>query len=193
MGLDLKGVPVTSRSTKERTRKALDILEEIQAQVAKMGLPEYPKPATAPTPLCDLDVGSLSNRELETQMTSYVAYAQYISPKLAEAESAYKISSANLKAVAASLKVSLFRDDVPKAELQARIATAPEYIEQELEHLKLYATRTILESYYQSYSKQAAGLSRIIELRKLEFEQELRANSVGSHKRGGLPGKFRRP
>lgn len=194
-GLNLKGTPISSRNTQERTKRALDILEEIQQQVKKMGLPEYPKPTTQPTPLSDLDVGALSNRELETQMASYVAYAMFLAPKLAEAEAAYKISTANMKAVAASLKVSLFKDEVPKSEIDARVSVAPEYIEQELEHLKLFATKQILEAHYKAYSKQAGALSRIVELRKLEYEQETRQHNVGSFKRpagGGLPRELRR-
>jgi hypothetical protein len=162
-----------------------------------MGLPEYPKPKTAPEPLCDIDVGALTNRELETQMANYVAYAMYIAPKLAEAEAAYKISTANMKAVAASLKVSLYKDRVPKSEIDARVLVAPEYIEQELEHLKLYATKEILEAHYKAYSKQAGALSRFVELRKLEYEQEVRQHSVSTFKgrprpTAGLPPELRR-
>ena len=48
MSLNLRGTPVVSRRTAERNQKALDILEEIQEQVARMGLPEYPKPTSQP-------------------------------------------------------------------------------------------------------------------------------------------------
>lgn len=198
--LDLKGTAVASASTKARTTKALDILEEVQAMAGKMGLHAFPRPSTAPASLAELDPGSLSNRDLESAMTAYVAYASYIEPKLAEAESAYKISTANLKSVASSLKLSLFADGTRTAEVDARVNTSPEYIEYELEHLKLYATKEILAAHHHAYSKQAGALSRIIELRKLEFEQQHRLNNVGNHRpgdrphsRGGLPGTIRRP
>jgi hypothetical protein len=194
MGLDLRGTPVTSSRTQERTRKALDILAEIQEQVAQMGLPEYPRPDNVPQALADIDVGALSNRELETQMAAYIAWGAYVSTKLAEAEVAYRASTINMKAIAASLKVSLFKDQVPKAEIDARVHVAPEYVDQELEHLKLYATKEILAAHYKAYSKQAGALSRFVELRKLEYEQEMRSQNVAGYRRptGGLPASLRR-
>lgn len=194
MQLNLKDTPVAAKSAQVRTKRALDLLLEVQELVKRMGLPEMPKPEHRPLPLADLDTGALSNRELETQMTTYVAFAQYIGPKLAEAEAAYKISDANLKTIKASLKVDLFKDKVPKTEIDARVACAPAYAEQELEHLKVYATKEVLKAYYKSFSRQAQALSRIVEMRKLEFEQEQRQNSVANHRapRGGLPGRFRR-
>lgn len=192
-GLNLKGAPVASKAAQDRAQHAFDILAEIQEMVTKMGLPEYPKPKVAPTPLSDLDISALSNQEVAAQMANYIAYAQYVGAKLAEAEAAYRISASNLKQIAASLKVSLFKDQIPKGEVDARIQTSPEFQKHEYEHLKLYATKSILAAYYKSYSKQAAALSRIVELRKLEFEQEHRTNNVGSYRReGGLPGKLRR-
>lgn len=194
MGLNLRGTPITSARTQERTRKALDILAEIQQQVMQMGLPEYPRPGNVPEALADLDVGALSNRELETQMAAYIAWGAYVSTKLAEAEVAYRASTLNMKAIAASLKVSLFADQVPKAEIDARVHVAPEYVEQELEHLKLYATKEILAAHYKAYSKQASALSRFVELRKLEYEQEMRSQNVAGYRRpaGGLPASLRR-
>lgn len=196
-GLDLKGVPVTSRSTQERTKKALDILAEIQGQMAAMGLQPYPQPKKMPEPLdADLLAG-LSNRELETQLAAYTGYAAFLQTKLVEAQIAYKASSINLGAVKASLKASLFKDKVPKSEVDAKVNTAPEFIEHELEHLKLFAIKEILEAHYNAYSKQAATVSRVIELRKLEYEQETRSHNVASYKPrpgapGGLPGNLRR-
>lgn len=194
MQLNLKGTPVASKGAQARTKRALDLLAEIQELVKRMGLPEMPKPEHRPMPLADLDTGALSNREVETQMTMYVAYAQYIGPKLAEAEAAYKISSANLKTIAASLKVDMYKDKIPKTEVDARVANSPQYAEQELEHLKMYAVKEVLKAYYKSFSRQAQALSRIVEMRKLEFEQEQRHNSVQNQRapRGGLPGRFRR-
>lgn len=194
MGLDLRGTPVASKSAKETAQKAFDVLAEIQEQVAMMGLPDYPKPTNAPRPLSDIDVGSLSNRELETQMTSYVAYAMYVMPKVAEAEASYKIAVANLKKITANLKVGLFKDKTSKAEIDARVTDSPEYQEYELETLKLFAIKEILDSHYKAYSKQASALSRVIELRKLEYEQAVREASVGKYRRpaGGIPAGLRR-
>jgi hypothetical protein len=200
MGLNLKGTPATSNATIKRTKRALDLVTEIREEIAAMGIHPYPQPKTAPTPLSDLDVGSLSNRELETHMTNYVAYAQYVGPKLAETEAAYKVSGANLKAVAASQKVSLMKDGIPKNQIDSRVTESQDYAEAELEYLKLYAIKQVLASYYKSYSRQASALSRIVELRKLEYEQDLRQHNVARYKPGherpraggGVPGNLRR-
>lgn len=192
-GLNLRGTPVVSKDKARRAQEAFEILGEVQEMVRKMGLPPYPKPEAAPTPLCELEMEALSNQEVAAQMVNYIAYAQYVSTKLAEAEAAYKISEVNLKQIAANLKVALFSDGVAKAEVSARIQDSSEYQKYEQEHLKLFATKSILSAYYKSYSRQAAALSRVVELRKLEFEQEHRANNVNSHKRpGGIPGRLRR-
>jgi hypothetical protein len=199
-GLKLKGAPVSSGATKARTQRALEILEEIQKQVAAMGLSEYPKPKNVPAPLGDVDLGALENSELESLLASYTGYASFINTKLAEAEVAYKVSTANMKAITASLKASLFKDGTPKGEVDALVATAPEYVEYELEHLKLYATKEILESHYKAYSRGAQAVSRIVELRKLDYEQSMREHNVGRMKRpnafqgGGAPrDRLRRP
>ena len=195
VGLNLKGAPVVSKAAQDRAQHAFDILAEIQEMVTRMGLPEYPRPKAAPVPLSDLDISALTNQEVAAQMANYIAYAQYVGAKVAEVEAAYKISAANLKQIAATQKVSLFNDATPKTEIEARITVSPEYQKHEYEHLKLYATKSILSAYYKSYSRQAQALSRIVELRKLEYEQEARQNAVNSHRvpgRGGLPGTLRR-
>lgn len=198
MGLNLGGTPVTSNNTKERIQRGLEILEDIQEQMAGMGLTEYPKPKTTPEPLGDLDLSAMENRELEGLMAKYTGYAAYVGTKLAEAEVAYKVSTAAMKAVSASLKVSLYKDGSPKTEIDAKIQVAPEYIEYELEHLKLYATKEILDAHYKAYSRSAQAVSRTIEVRKLEYEQDARQHSVGGFKgrpsTGGLPARgIRRP
>lgn len=191
--LDLKGVPIASESSVQRSQRALDILEEIQAQVRAMGLPDYPKPETSPVPLSEIDPSDLSNRDLEKHLTTYIAYAAYLEPKVAEAEFAYKASAHNLKAIKASLKVSLYKDNVPKSEIEARVTDSPEYCAQELEHLKLYAIKQILEAHHSGYSRQAAGLSRLVEMRKLEYEQESRGQHVQNYKpKPGQAGMHRR-
>lgn len=200
MGLNLKGTPVTSNATTKRAKRAFDMLAEIRQEVMDMGIPPMPQPKTAPTPLSELEVGTLDNRDLETHMSNYIAYAQYVGPKLAETVAAYKAAASNLKAVAASLKVSLMKQDIAKKEIDARTTESEDYAEAEYEYLKLYALKEVLGSYYKSYSRQAQALSRIVELRKLEYEQAVRQQSVANFKPGerrprgggGLPGNIRR-
>lgn len=197
MGLDLRSTPVMTKGAAASIKGAMDILADVQRSVRNMGLPEYPKPEGTAPPLGNLDSAALSNRELERYYTSYVAYAAYIGPKVAEAEAAYRISGSNLKQIAANLETQMYASKVPKAEVKAKVLNNPVWIEQELEHLKLFATKTILESHMSSYSNQAKALSRCIELRKMEFESENRANGIGAYKgparQQGRPGSFARP
>jgi hypothetical protein len=167
---------------------ALDILADVQEKVRKMGLPEQPKPTEEPPSITSLDVGDLPNQEIETYLVKLTGYATYLLPKVAELEASYKISQANLKRVEASLKVQMSAKGTPSKELVAAVRDSEAYIAQEIEQLKLY----------KSYVKQAAVLSRIVELRKLEYEQAQRAHNVGHTKFGGrgttpASHSFRRP
>lgn len=194
-GLNLSGIAVTSAKTKERIARGLEILEAIQKQVRAMGVPDYPRPRQTPEAIADVDLSAMTNRELEQLMSQYTAWAAFMGTKLAEAEVAYKASTAAMKAVTASLRVSLLKDGVPKNEIDAKVQTSPEYIEYDLEHLKLYAAREILDAHYKAYSRSAQAVSRNIELRKLEYEQDMRQQNVSSFKRNhlGRPGQIRRP
>lgn len=189
-GLNLKKAAVVPRETQEQIgQNAFDILEEVQIRMRKLGIPDVPKPDDMPPSLGNVDVGSVPNREIESLYTKYLAYASYLAPRVAEIVSSYKISTANLKRVAADIKLQLVRDSMPREELSAAILGHPVYIEQELEHLKLFAMKEIIGSYYKSYSKQASALSRIIEIRKLEQEQEQRGHRIGTTRRPGVPSR----
>ena len=190
MGLNLRGTPTVSSRTRERVQKTVDIMDEVRAQMAQMGLQPYPRPKNTPEPLDETTLDGLSNQELERYLTSYTGYAAYLQTKVVEATIAHKASVINTKAVKANLKASLYKDRVPKSEVDARVNIAPEFIARELEELKLYAVEQILDAHYNAYSKQAGAVSRVIELRKLDFEQQHRQNNVQGY-RPGLP-KFQR-
>lgn len=195
-GLHLKGTPISSKRVREHQQTAVDLLEEIQERIRKMGVMDFPKPEGTIQSLGSLELGAFTNREVETLLARYIGYVAYLGPKIAEAETAYRIGAANLKLVEANLRVSLFKDNVPKNEVVARVRESEEYIEQDLEQLKLFAVKHILAAHCNAYKEQAKAVSRSIELRKLEFEQEHRANNVAGHKgpahRGGLPAGVRR-
>lgn len=192
-GLNLKKAAVVRKETQEQIKQgAFDILQEVRERVRGLGVAEVPQPTDVPQSLGDIDVGKIPNRDIESYYTRYLAYASYLLPRVAELVSAYKISTANLKRVAADIKMQL-KDEVAKADLGAMVLGHPVYMEQELDHLKLYAMKTILESYYKAYSKQAQALSRIIELRKLEQEQDQRGHRIGTTRRPTAPtGSFSR-
>lgn len=175
---DLSRTPILEERDQEVANTA-EILTDIKETMLKMGLHEYPRPANVPKPLCDVEVESLTNDQLGALYASYTSYAAYISSKLAEAQVSYKISSSNSKQITARLKAQEFTKGTPKAEVPAVVAASPAFRQHELEHLKLYAIMTILEAHYGAFSKQAATLSRLIEIRKLELEQSQRDHNVG--------------
>lgn len=198
-GLDLTKTPVTGNRTTKHLKRASDILEEVQVQVRSLGLPEYPKPSGEAPPLCDVDVATLGNHELASLMSKYIAYSNYLAPRVAEAAAALKISAANLKTVLAAQKVSLMKTDVPKSEISDRAKDSTEYLEHEIEHLKLWAMHEVLEAHYKAYGKQYDALSRTVELRKMEYEDANRQRGVENFKNrlGGkrpvqAPGTIRR-
>lgn len=195
MTLNLRKTAVVSEAARGRVDTALDILAQAQAEVAAMGIHDAPRPDEAPPTLGDLDLEAIDNRGLGALYLKYVAYAAFLSPKIAATTAAYKVSAANMKRVAANISTELVAREVPKAEIRALIQEHPLYVEQELDHLKLYATMVILESHYKSYGQMAKALSRIVELRKLEFEETLRSAGINNHKRppAGRPGNFSRP
>lgn len=193
--LDLTKTPVTGNRAATHLQKSSDILDDVLRKIKAMGLPDYPKPKREATPLTELDIDALSDRELATIMAEYMAYAAFILPKLAAIESTYRISASNLKMLLSNLKVKLLKTEgIAKSELSDLAKDTPEYMEHELEHLKIMAMREILEAHSKAYSKQYDALSRIVELRKMEFEQTQRQQGVSSFRSrvAGKPGQLRR-
>lgn len=191
--LDLRRTAVLAKGAAKSYQKAFDILEEVQQQVRAMGIPDYPQPEGQPPPLGSLDPEKLTNQDLEVYYVAYVGYAQYIGPKVAAAEAAYKISTSNLKRVEADIENKLRVEGCPKAELKPRIREHVLWLEQEFEHVKLYCTKTILAAHYRSYSNQAKALSRVIELRKMELEGQQRGNNLNRRPVTPRVGAFVRP
>ncbi len=192
-GLNLKGVPVGGKRTEERAKQAHDILADVKKDVRAMGMPDYPQPSVAITPLSDVDLEALSDRELGAQLIQYTAYASYMMPKVAEVSAAYKIAEMSLKQIGAELKVALYAENVRVSEIDARVQNSPKYLEYEMEKVKLYMMREILTAHQEAYSKQASAISRVIEIKKLEHEAEHRSANVQNYKpKQGLPGSFQR-
>lgn len=183
---------VVTTETQEELKGAFAILEEVQQTMEKYGLPELRRPENEPPTLADLDIGSSSNRELETLLCAYTGWAQYLAPKLAKLEASYKISASNMKRVTATLLTTM---EGPRATAMARVREHPVYVEHDLEHLKLFATKEILDAYYNAFNRQYAAISRVIEIRKIEFEQHNRQTGVQSHRQGpsAPQGSFARP
>lgn len=194
---NLTKIPVLSDDQKRSTQSAKDILAEIDKQAQDLGLVEYPKPRSSPVSLADLDLETLSNSGLGNLYAQYTAHAQWVYGQVARAEIGYKIGVSNLKQIEAQMKAKLFSQNIAKAEVPALVREDALRISYEIEVLKLYATKEILEAYYKAYSKQAEALSRIISLRELDFDMTTRDMGIQGRKGAGYqkgrpPGDLRR-
>jgi hypothetical protein len=176
--LDLNKRAILDDEEQEQVKSATQILEEVKEHVEELGLPEYPRPRTQPEPIDHYDIEAMLNPQLGQLFARYTAFAQFVFGQLAQAESGYKLAVSALKLREAKMKAKLYAQNVPNAQVSAHVKDDPLFIEAELEVLKLFATKTILEAHYKAYDKQAAALSRIIALRELEFEKEARENGI---------------
>lgn len=178
----------------ETTRLDADtVLNDVNAQMKAMGLPDYPKPVGSPQTLSDIDVESLSNPDLGTLYTQYTAFAQYVYGQWAQAEASYKLASTNMKRLEARIKSSLLAKGMAASKVPSAVKENGVWLEAEFETVRLYVIKTILEAHYKAYDKQASALSRIIALRELEFEKAMRENGITNRRKKHLrPQDFRR-
>lgn len=181
--LDLSKTPVLSPEERAQFKNAQDMIDEVKSRAEEMGLHKYPKPSAQPPSLADMDIAELPNSQLGQLYSQYTAHAQWVFQEYTEAEIAYKNGVASLKLLDAKLKAKLYAMDVVKAEVPALMREDPVRVEYEMEVLKLYAMKEILGAHYKAYSKQADALSRIVEIRKLEFEQTIRASGIAGHRK----------
>ncbi len=180
-GLDLRKRPVVTPEKREAisAAKTEEIIDEVRSAMRKLGVPEIPQPSNAPPSLGTVNIENLDNRSLEVLYLQYVGFSEFLRPRLAELEASYAFAKAGMKRVVADLKNQARAAHTPKDEILASIQENPVYIEHDSEVLKLYAMREILKSYQSGFSNQAKAISRIIEIRKLEFEEGHRKNSIG--------------
>ncbi len=184
-GLNLKGKAVLPSDDDVRIKKtANSIIDDVDNQVRELGLPDYPHPSGVPKSLVGLDVSNMHNNDLGQLYVEYTAFAQYVLGQLARIKAAYNISLSNLKHIDAKLRIEMVKDDVSKAEIPSRIKDHPLYTEFNIEVMKLYAMKSLLEAHYKAYTKQAAALSRIVSLRVMEFDQSERERGILGMKKG---------
>lgn len=177
-----------------RARSATEIVQNAKETLREMGLEDYPKPDATPTPLGAVgDADSLTNSEIGVMYVQYISYAQYVGSKLAEMDVLYRIATTELKRLHAELSTQLVSRGVAKSEIPSAIRDSTAYQDAELEMLKAYAMKTMLQAVFSAYDKQAAALSRLMTLRELEFQGELRGtNMKNTRKRLSIKSDLRR-
>lgn len=157
----------------------MSLLEDAEEALRELGIPEMPKPKNQPPPLADLDITLLTNLELAGLHSQYVSYAVYMGEELAKIEAQEDNAKRILKDHAAMLKDQFLAAGKKGPEIQAAVLENEDYKALDLEHQKLFFMKSILKRRYSGFVKQAATLSRNIELRKLDFEQTLRTSNIG--------------
>lgn len=181
---DLSKTGILTDEDWKQFKTADEIVDQVDAEISKLGLERYPKPSTQPPDLTAFDVAEIPNNQLGQLYSQYTAHAQFVFGEFVRAEAHYKAGVAALKHVEAVMKTKLFAQEVPKAEVPARVKEDPLRVQYEVEVLTLFARREILEAYYKQFSKSADMLSRIIALRELEFNQQMREMGIQGRRKG---------
>ena len=193
MGLDLSKAAIIDE---EDLTLNLVSVDDIEADLRKRGLKAFAKPEDQPQGLADIDVNELTNDALAGLYSKYIAYQAYLSTEVARAKVHKSAADRNLKTVTAALKSAFHAKGVKEKEISESVRLHPLYTEHDAAYAHARYTFEILESYDRAYGKQAAALSRCVELRKIELEQSRREGNLGKgpHYQSGVkPGGITRP
>lgn len=193
MGLDLSEAAIIDE---EKLNLNLVSVDDIEAGLRERGLKAFDKPKDQPQGLADLDVNDLTNDALAGLYSRYIAYQAYLSTEVARAKVHKSATDRNLKTVKAALKAAFHAKGVKEKEIVERVQLHPLYVEHDAAYAHARYTFEILESYDRAYGKQAAALSRCVELRKIELEQARREGNLGkgpNYRSGVKPGGITRP
>jgi hypothetical protein len=170
-----------------------NLMAEVEEDLARRGILNPPRPEAHPEPLANLDSTKLTNADLASLYTQYVAYSSYIGDELAKIEGLEEAAKRLLRDTLMQLKHAQFLRNVKGPQATAAAMQDPMYQELDIEHSKLFFMRAIMKRRYDGYVAQAAALSRTVELRKLDFEQTRRDTSIGHGKRPNFPSGFGSP
>jgi hypothetical protein len=192
MRLNLDSTGIVDPSTQGELKSAFEIIEEIERYLQdEMGVEPAKKPENQPKDLSTIAdrADNLSNEELALYLSQYTAWASFYDARLSLITAAHKIAERNRKLAASEISMQLFREKVAKTEVPDRVRVDGMHKQFELEELKLYVMKKLLEARYKAYDKQAATISRLITLRQEDMErQRIEANL--KH-RGGSPHRKR--
>lgn len=182
-GLRVQKAAVISEDVKAEAEAAYEIVESVQDELRSRGIPDYPQPTAVPPALSEIDLENLSNNALGALHVKYTGYAVFFNTELAKVKAREKVAKRNFQHITAQIKSQLIGRSVAKDEVASAVRTHPQYEKYETELLSLSIQKLIIESVYNAYRLQAQALSRNVELRKLEMEQQKRANSITSYRR----------
>lgn len=167
----------------ENAEDAYARIEQLKREMKDhLGVSEPPRPSEHPTPLSEMDVQSMGNRELGAYHAQFVAYVVFIGDRLAEIEVMERTAGAHLKKVKAEISMELRAEGHSEAKVKDMVILHPIYEEAFLEHEKLYNMKKIVGSYHEGYKEVAKALSRNVTIRELEFEQQKRESNVQNSK-----------
>jgi hypothetical protein len=190
--LDLSKSGLVDKNTPRTMRKAFDIIEEVEAYLeAEMGVAPAAKPkGEQPEDLGDglaERADSLTNSELAILHAQYVAWAGYLNGRLAVIKAGHKLAEMNLANIRADLEREFFKTDIPKVEVPTLVKSDGLYREFQIEDLKLYMMKQILDARVRAYDKSAEAISRLITLRTDEVQAQRRnPQNRGRRQRGKL-------
>lgn len=163
----------------DKIPKGDDVLAEIEAELASKGIYLIQPPSgEPPQSLTELDATNLSMLDLESLYAKYTAYTAFIESEFTACEVRYRYCESALKQIRAHVEAALLRAGVPKSEVPSKRDLDPEVEEATRALLKARAKKSLVSSAMKAYAKQAAALSRIVEIRKMEFDQVGRSRNL---------------
>lgn len=184
---------ISEKKVAEAKKRVSDMLEQVKMELDRRGIPEPVKPSNHPKSLADVDLAALTNAEVSSLYSQYVAYSSYIGDELAQIEGMEEMAKKILRDTLGTLKDSLFAKGIKGAEATAAATKDALYQALDMEHAKLFFMKAIMKRRYRGYISQAAALSRTVELRKLDFEQTRRDGNLGFGGKRPAPRNFGPP
>lgn len=170
---------ISEKKIEEAKHRVDDMLTQVKADLDRRGIPEPIRPKNHPKSLADVELAELTNAEVASLYSQYVAYSAYIGDELAQIEGMEEMAKKLLKDTLGELKDALFAKKMKGPEATAAAMKDELYRALDMEHAKLFFMKAIMKRRYRGYIQQAAALSRTVELRKLDFEQNRRDGNLG--------------
>jgi hypothetical protein len=178
-GLDLRGTGIVDEKAVESIPTGDEMVENIHQRMRDMGIPEITSPKGDPPPtLAEIDTTSMSMRELERMYAQYVSYAEFINPIVEARSAALRAEKSRLQLVKARVTKILREDGVAKSDIVSMRDAHEQVEEVAASILFIESERDIIRATAKVYVNEAKALSRIVEMRKIDFEQSNRSGNL---------------